>query len=427
MIRRTFAVFFSCLLIASIAAAQPRPDDMADAVRLVGNGELAAQLGVGTAQERITGRVSFDFVLTGERVVVQGFNVVFFGVPQKMISGNAPAVEPLGVLAFGVARDKPQTLRYDSQKRIITGTLRMFADASFLSLLARPEGDGKDDQFETPVLPATATISISVAAGVVEGKREGRSVSAGFELAVRTESTRVSTFTLPPYELMLREQAFIKIDIGPFPFFESARRLCVQPVRVMRLVISGFTFFLQTTGAGLAFGQPGANAQWAKADVVFTYRDWKTFFAPSFFVVDSSEETALRSLVEDDDCVEVFFIQDFNPEDAHGGGVTFGAGTASTQVISSDANAKFGIDQTHLAHELGHVLGLRHPTAPPTASAVPANTGTLLCPSGFKNDNPKVNSQGNSDLLSNPLLTFAIKVITPGPDCLDSADCGPCP
>ena len=62
-------------------------------------------------------------------------------------------------------------------------------------------------------------------------------------------------------------------------------------------------------------------------------------------------------------------------------------------MISSDANARNGVDFTHLAHELGHVLGLRHPDAPATASAVPANTGTLMCPSGFNNDNPKVNSK----------------------------------
>ncbi len=110
-----------------------------------------------------------------------------------------------------------------------------------------------------------------------------------------------------------------------------------------------------------------------------------------------------------------------------GGGATFGSGTASSKIISSDGNARGGIDLTHLAHELGHVLGLRHPGAAATASAVPASSGTLMCPSGYLNDNPKVNSQENKNLISNPLLTFAIKFISPGPDCINSADCGACP
>ncbi|MEE4376106.1 MAG: hypothetical protein V2J55_01145 [Candidatus Competibacteraceae bacterium] len=38
-----------------------------------------------------------------------------------------------------------------------------------------------------------------------------------------------------------------------------------------------------------------------------------------------------------------------------------GGGSASTKIISSDENADFGADLTHLADELGHVLTLKHP------------------------------------------------------------------
>ena len=427
MNRHAPAVLFSFLLIASVAVAQPKPDDRTNAVHLVGNGEVAAQLSAGGARERITGRVSFHAVLTGDQVTVGGFNVAFFGVPQKMLAGGAPVAEPLGVLAFGVARDKPQTLRYDPQKRTISGTLRMFADASFLSLLARPEGDGKGDLVETPEIPATATIAMSLGGDTAEGRREGRTISTSLDFSVKTESIRVRSFVLPAYEVRLSDQPTLDLDVGGIFIFEPGSRLCVQPVRLVRLKMTFFSWVVQYTGTGLAFGQPAASSQWAKADVGFTYRDWKTLFTPQFFVLAEVEEPSLLAQVEDDDCIEVFFIQDFDPEDAHGGGVTFGAGKASSQIISSDANAKYGIDFTHLGHELGHVLGLRHPGTSPTASAVPGSSGTLICPSGFKNDNPHFNSQENADLLSNPLLTYTLKAITPGPDCLDSPDCGPCP
>ena len=43
-------------------------------------------------------------------------------------------------------------------------------------------------------------------------------------------------------------------------------------------------------------------------------------------------------------------------------------------------------DYTHIAHELGHVLGLPHPTGGISSS------NTLMCPSGCCNDNPQLNS-----------------------------------
>ena len=168
---------------------------------------------------------------------------------------------------------------------------------------------------------------------------------------------------------------------------------------------------------------PGANEEWAKADVVFTVKDWVTLFKPQYWTLDSSsEENSLRSEVNDGSCVEVFFVDDFVPESKYGGGATWGLGTATTKIITSDGNARGGIDLTHLAHELGHAMGLPHPSG---SSGV--STGTLMCPSGWMNDNPKVNSQENKDNLSNPLFTFALKLVSSGPDCQDSADCGSCP
>jgi hypothetical protein len=77
------------------------------------------------------------------------------------------------------------------------------------------------------------------------------------------------------------------------------------------------------------------------------------------------------------------------------------------------------------------VLTLKHPGQGfPTADQphrIDGNTGTLMCPSGFNNDNPEINSQGNADNINNPLLTYALKVVSAGPDCADDADCGACP
>src|SRR5690606_31638613 len=137
----------------------------------------------------------------------------------------------------------------------------------------------------------------------------------------------------------------------------------------------------------------GANREWRKADVVFNYRDWKTIWDVSYFELNTntSEPSELRDEVKDSDCIEVFFVDTFDPEGKWGGGATWGLGVSTSQVITTDENADGGIDLTHLAHEFGHVMGLCHPGDDCILGK--SSTGTLMCPSGYLNDNPMVNSQ----------------------------------
>ncbi len=205
--------------------------------------------------------------------------------------------------------------------------------------------------------------------------------------------------------------------------WEVARNLCVQPVRLGRLVWTWPSLSIQYTGDGLAFGLPGARTQWKKADVTFTVRDWKTVWCSDLYNFSTGEAADLLDEVNDADCVEVYFVKGDNAMHTNwGGGATFSSGSANTRIISSDGNVPPGIDLTHLAHELGHAVDLPHPTA-----ANASSTNTLMCPSGFMNDNPKRNSQENKNNLSNPLLTFSIKPVSAGPDCTNSASCGACP
>lgn len=79
------------------------------------------------------------------------------------------------------------------------------------------------------------------------------------------------------------------------------------------------------------------------------------------------------------------------PQDKWGGGVTRSGGQAVATITSSDQNADYGIDEVHLAHEVGHVLGLSHPGDGETGPImIDGSSGTVICPSGLAALRPAV-------------------------------------
>ncbi len=207
-------------------------------------------------------------------------------------------------------------------------------------------------------------------------------------------------------------------DLYPYLLLEVGRNLCVQPVQILSSSSDP-----DPTGDYLAVGMAGADTEWNKADVTFTVRPFKQVVNPTWKVASSGERAAIRASVEDDDCIEIFFVENHDPVDLSGGGAAWGGGTATSQIVVSDAPATTGFNNTLLAHELGHVLGLSHPWGGPNYEA---SFGTLLCGSGWGNDNPLRNSQENKDNISNPLLKFTLKKVSATVDCIDNNDCGTC-
>lgn len=101
-----------------------------------------------------------------------------------------------------------------------------------------------------------------------------------------------------------------------------------------------------------------------------------------------------------------------------GGGATWGSGEASAKIVTSDQQlsvpGKGAVNQNHLAHELGHVMGLCHPGSDccgdgcPQPSLTDAVPGTVMDPSGFESDNPSIQSKSNGMNAKNPLLSSVV-------------------
>jgi hypothetical protein len=405
-------------------------------LKMVGTQKIESTLVVADKKIPVSGRISFSLISTHDEfkegvMTVRGFNMVYFKVAQQEISGRQPRGKATGVVGFAIDNARNQKLKYYAKSQVLTGTLKGSVDFPQLADFSEMTvGKGGDD-FMTPALDANLEVTIKLAKPIAFDK-------AHYEILTETAQIQADLYIYEEEKLKIREFAIynepleIVIDYTILFFIEIAKRLTLQPVRVATFSLFPVFHLVNLSGDGLSFGTPGARTEWAKSDVIFTVRNFKTIymFNNDYLSLSEAEASSLRSRVEDDDAIEVYFVDSFSPVDLWGGGATFSGGLASSQIISSDGNADGGIDFTHLAHELGHVMTLKHPGSGYPTAAYPyrydGSSGTLLCPSGYLNDNPQINSQENKDNISNPLFTFSLKRVSAGPDCTDSADCGPC-
>ena len=418
---------------------------------------IRSQVTVNNRSLELVGRLNLHLVASEQELAqnvvrVGGLNLAYFGVPMQPFTGVPQ--RPLGDDGTGVLSALlPAVQRMQVFHGLVPGYALLYGqwegvvELSQLGDLQQSMvgvGDQKDAVFAAPTQQATIYLLVVLSEEDLKPGRGGgrgdpgilQSVGSSF-VAFATQGLTLNNVRVPPY--VVSQQAFIpfKFDFTWIPF-EAVRRICVQPVRIGRIKIEGgwpFPFFsIDLTGKGFPFGQPGADTQWRKGDVIFEWRPWKTIWKPAYFTLDiaAGEDALLRAEVSDPDCIETFFVDEFDTASTWGGGATFSSGLASAKVISSDDNTEpvcpgGACNRTHLAHELGHVLTLCHPGGGcGVAYMAPGTTGTLMCPSGFTADNPRRNSVANENNVNNPLFQYLFAPLGPSPDCTNNADCGAC-
>src|SRR5205823_1913380 len=146
----------------------------------------------------------------------------------------------------------------------IFGTLQMVGDASFLIGLARPIADAENDVFVTPNLLSIISVDMEIANDVPHALTESRAITAFADFRV---SSTESSFR--QFKVEVTDRPAIRMDVGSVVLFETERHLCIQPVGLERSRVDRLVVTSQISGAGLAFGKPGADLQWAKADIAF--------------------------------------------------------------------------------------------------------------------------------------------------------------
>jgi len=377
------------------------------------------------ASAEVKGRLNLDLKTSPEmlkRGVIHGLDVtlVLFGVDYTKIAAKRRNGKDTGSIGFSAAKpDGPISFKIDRVSGKVSARIPGTVDNAVLSaspLKGQKDPRGINDDIEVPRQAAMLELEIDLNRPIAKKAGKRPSLIKGnvsYKLSVSPHKRpQIKGYTFVGSSMFELNQYHLF-------FFELARDLCVQPVRIYANDSDP-----NPTGAYLAVGMAGARTEWKKADVTFTVRPFKNVINSAWKVASYGERNAIRASVEDDDCIEIFFVENHDPVDLSGGGAAWGGGSASSQIVTSDGNNN-GIDNTHLAHELGHVIVLKHPWYTGTGRP-PGSTGTLMCGSGWMNDNPQVNSQENKENVSNPLFKYTLKRRSVGPDCTDDADCGPC-
>lgn len=172
------------------------------------------------------------------------------------------------------------------------------------------------------------------------------------------------------------------------------KHLPIRPVFIVGPNVTGESFYpmLDT-----------ANEIWGKCCIHFDALCPPRYINnDAYRVLTEAEASNLVNEVDEDDAIEIFVVERWDPVDQYGGGGTWGSGMGSAKIITCDN--QLPLNQNHLAHELGHVLGLLHPGDDVRGALTPGCVGSIMEPSGFYADNPSEQCSKNCHNASNPFL-----------------------
>ncbi|MBT8071559.1 MAG: hypothetical protein KJO80_14090, partial [Gammaproteobacteria bacterium] len=231
-----------CLLFAFLSTAisayaqtsvvEPGANDTdVNAINIVSNSELSAELEVAGKSVRVSGRMSLNLVASGKDleegiVRVAGWNIAMFSVPQAAISGHEKVSPAEGLLAFAANSNKSQALKYDRRRNVLRGEIEGFIDTSYLAKqVKKTSGErrpGSTDFFETQTQPAVLQIGLRLDKPLNTPKQEIDFTKASVTASLKVMKYEFEGHELPDYQIFIKEEAMIW-EVAEWFLFETAK------------------------------------------------------------------------------------------------------------------------------------------------------------------------------------------------------------
>jgi hypothetical protein len=352
--------------------------------------------GKSSLESYLSGEVLYSMTRTKEGInfTLQSLGFVTTGIKtEKGFTGN---------ISVSLIPQKTKTT-YDPKKRTINSEFMVEVHYPLIDKIKgfkeQPKGEKEIDNFrpfteefkgrltfELKQLPTTDTTEIL---------RKGSKALIELKLAQEVVGAIQS--------IELRD---IYINVRIIGVLYRQKKIKIQPVFIRFTPATGCTIgttTTATTGGSFTILRDRAIEMWSKCCVLLDFLPVVYVNNDDYRILSSSEETSLRNEYDDANAIEVFFVEDFDPVGNHGGGATWGSGTANAQIITCDTNLP--VNLYNLAHELGHAFGLTHPGTFGNSTA-----GSLMEPSGFCEDNPAIMTDENCSNISNPLFTNTFRI-----------------
>ena len=216
------------------------------------NGTTTVQIGKGEYRARISAALKPSAeTLRGGALNVDQFNLVIFDVPQSDITKREAVGRRNGTLGFSIS-GRGAKLSYYPEKRIIEGELRGSANVpGYIDPDPKPIGNPKErDQhvFAGPMQSATLKLVIALDSDLNNLLGVDRQVNFKGDMKLGLAVAANKELGIAGYAIDLPSVSVV-VDFGWW--FEVARNLCVQPVRIGRFVLSKpwpYMFTIQYTG-----------------------------------------------------------------------------------------------------------------------------------------------------------------------------------